>query len=237
MGCRFESCWDRHSPYRLRDFVARETLENRLSRWQGEASDGSSAFDQRGSAARYRMARQDGPHRHLESVRPGPAHGAASQHRRRRSRRSGWTWRRATGRLCLPDRLLSLLAIATRPQRLELWTIRREFHRRRAVRQRGVHRRSLPDRGCAARSDAAARHLLSGRHPHERAADGSAARRARQTRLLLSRHRGGRGRGRRRDRAGRGGSRAHDRRRGQCAVVQARLTRRAGWSGPCASRR
>ncbi len=68
-----------------------------------------------------------------------------------------------------------------------------------------------PDRGCRVRSDAAARHLLPGRHPHERAADGRPARRARQARLLLSRHRGRRGRRRRRDRAGRGRARAHDR--------------------------
>src|SRR5258708_19196003 len=52
----------------------------------GEGSDGSFAFGQRGSATRYRVARKDGPHRHLEGARPRPAYGAAPQHRQSWSR-------------------------------------------------------------------------------------------------------------------------------------------------------
>jgi len=57
----------------------------------------------------------------------------------------------------------------TRPKQLYLRPIRREFYRRRSAGCRSAHRRSLPDRRCPVRSDAAARHLLSGGHPHERA--------------------------------------------------------------------
>ena len=39
--------------------------------------------------------------------------------------------------------LLRLLAAPARPQRIRLWTVRREFHGRRAARRRGVHRGSL----------------------------------------------------------------------------------------------
>ena len=42
---------------------------------------------------------------------------------------------------------------------------RREFYSRGTGGYRSVHWRSLPDRRCLVRSDAAARHLLSGRHP------------------------------------------------------------------------
>ena len=45
--------------------------------------------------------------------------------------------------------------------------------------------------GAPFRSDAAARHLLPGRHSHERAADGRTARRTRSTRLLFARSGGG----------------------------------------------
>ena len=113
-----------------------------------------------------------------------------------------------------------------RSKRLRLWTVRRELHRRRPVGRRGVHRRPLPDRRRLVRGDAAARHLLPGRHPHERAADGRAARRARQARLLLSRAGGRRSRGRRRDRAGRGRARAHERGRDQRAALSARSSAR-----------
>ena len=118
--------------------------------------------------------------------------------------------------------LLSLLAKPARSKRLHLWAVRRELHGRWPVRPGGVHRRSLPDRRRFVRSDAAARHLLPGRHPHERAADGRAAGRARQTRLLFPCSGGGRGGSRRRDRAGRGRPRAHDRLRDQCAAIHAR---------------
>ena len=117
--------------------------------------------------------------------------------------------------------LLPLLAKPARSKRLYLWPVRREFYGRGATGYRSVHRRSLPDRRCPVRSDAAARHLLSGRHPHERAADGGAAGLTRQARLLFPGPGGRRSRRRRRNRQGRGGSRAYDRRRDQCSLILA----------------
>ena len=76
--------------------------------------------------------------------------------------------RRASRGLCLSVRFVPLLASSAWPQRLRSRAIRREFHGRRLARRRGVHRRPIPDRKRAVRSDAAARHLLPGRHPYER---------------------------------------------------------------------
>src|SRR5262249_51019423 len=104
---------------------------------------------------------------------------------RRMTRRLNIAWRRTPGSLCLSDRILSLLAKPARPKRLYLWPVRREFYSRGTGGYRGVHWRSLPHRRCPLRSDTAARHLLSGRHPHERTADGSTARFTRQARLLF----------------------------------------------------
>ncbi len=184
-----------------------------------------------GLPLRCRVARKDGSHRHLEGARLGPPHGPAAQHRRRWPGGPRRPRRRASGRSRLSDRFLSLLGGAARAERAHPWAARRELHGRGPARQRGVHRGSLPDRGRGLRGDAAARHLLPPRHPHGRAADGSASRGARQAGLLSARPRGGRGRGRRRDPAGRGCSRAHDRRGGERAALQARPSARPARAG------
>ncbi len=129
------------------------------------------------------------------------ADGPAPQHRRRRAGRPAGARRRQPRRVRLPDRILPLLGEVPRTRRLHLRAVRRELHRRGPGRRRGLHRRPLPDRLGAVRGQPAEGHLLPGRHPDERAADARAARRAPPSRLLLPGPRGGRGRGRRRDRA------------------------------------
>ena len=69
--------------------------------------------------------------------------------------------------------------------------VRRELHGRGARRRRGVHRRPLSHRPGAVRGHPAARHVLSRRHPHGRARDAVAARRAPPPGLLPPRARGG----------------------------------------------
>ena len=147
-------------------------------------------------------------------------------------------WRRASRGLCLSDRVLSLLAGSAWPQRLRLRPVRREFHGRRPARYGGLHRRPLPDRRRAVRSDAAARHLLSGRHPDERAANGGAARGASPGRAFISASsRRARSTPATRSCKVLAGPERHDRRRDRCAAVFARAATRAGLNGRCASRR
>ena len=128
---------------------------------------------------------EDRPHRRLEGAGSRPAHGTAAQHRRRRARGLGRAWRRAPGRLRLSDRVLSLLADQlgrsdfTYGQFGENFTVEGLSDQEVCIGDRYRVRRRF------VRSDAAARHLLPGRHPHERAADGRAAGRARQTRFLF----------------------------------------------------
>src|SRR5258708_7403539 len=196
------------------------------SGWRSQAREGKSddtlGFSQRRPAARYRVARKDRPHRRLEDTSPRPAHGTAPQHRWRWAGGLSWAWRRAPGRLRLSARLLSLLAKRAWSKRFHLWAVWGEFHCGRPVRPRGVHWRPLPGGWRFVRGDTAARHLLPGGHPDERAADGGAAGRARPTRFLSPCYRGGRSGNRRRDRADRDEHRAHDCVRDQCAAVHAR---------------
>src|SRR5246127_3225549 len=95
-----------------------------------EETDGAFALGQCGSAARRRVARENRPHRRLEDAGPRPTDDTAAQHRWRRPRRFGGTWRRTPGSLCLPDRILSLLGKPARSKRLYLWPVRREFYSR-----------------------------------------------------------------------------------------------------------
>ncbi len=125
---------------------------------------------QRRPTARCRMGGEDRPDRHLEGPRAGAGDGSPDQHRRRRPGRPACAWRRTSRGVRLPDRLLPLLGARARTRRLHLRPVRRELHRRGARRRRGLHRRSLPHRRCAVRGHPAAGHLLSRRHPHERAA-------------------------------------------------------------------
>ena len=67
-------------------------------------------------------------------------------------------------------------------RRLHVRAVRRELHRRRTRRRRGVHRRSLPDRQRDLRGDPTSRHLLPRRDPDER---------PRIPALLVSHHRPG----------------------------------------------
>ena len=168
-------------------------------------------------------ARKDRPHRHLEGTGSRPAHGTAAQYRRRWARETWLDTAASTGpSSSIRSNSYHYWQSELASKRLHLWAVRRELHGRRPVRPGGVHWRSLPDRQRFVRSDTAARHLLPGGHPHERAADGRAAGRARQTRFLLPRSGGRRGGSRRRDRSGRGRSRAHDRLRDQCVAIHAR---------------
>ena len=83
--------------------------------------------------------------------------------------------RRAARRPRLPDRLLPALAGPLRPRRPDARPVRRELHRRRARRRRGVHRRPVPHRRGRVRGHPAARHLLPGRHAPRRARAAGAA--------------------------------------------------------------
>ena len=101
---------------------------------------------QRRAAARGRVAGTHRLHRDLEGRGRGPAPGPSAERRRGRPGRPRRARRRAACRLRLPARLVRLLARAAGPRRLRLRAVRRELHRRRARRRRGVHRRPLPDR-------------------------------------------------------------------------------------------
>ena len=159
-----------------------------------------------------------GAHRDLEGSGGRPLHSPPAQSGRRRSGRPCRPWRRAARRLCLPDRIASLLAGAAEDD-LRDRAVRREFHGRGLGRRHRLHRRPLPDRQRAVRGHPAPRDLLSPRHSHRRAADGGVADIERSAGFLFPCPERGRGRRRRRDREGRRGERAHDRRRGQCPAL------------------
>src|SRR5262245_29157616 len=95
---------------------------------RGDQNDGEVAFSKCGPATRHRVARENCPHRHLENAGSGPTDDTTAQPRWRRPRRFGGAWRRTSGSLCLPDRILSLLGKPARSKRLYLWPVRREFY-------------------------------------------------------------------------------------------------------------
>ena len=148
----------------------------------------------------------------MEGSRARPLPRCAVESRRRRSRRPGRPRGRAARRLRLSDRIVSLLAGSTAPDRLCSRTIRRELYDRRIARRCRVHRRPLSDRQRAVRGHATSRYLLSRRHSDERAPDAGIADIERTTRVLLPRAAGRRGRPRRRDPEGGRGEGANDRR-------------------------
>src|SRR5271169_5729581 len=97
---------------------------------RGDQHDGAVALSKCGPATRPRVARENCPQRRLEDAGSGPTDDTTAQHRWGWSRRFGGAWRRTPGSLCLPDRILSLLAKPARSKRLYLWPVRREFYSR-----------------------------------------------------------------------------------------------------------
>ena len=144
---------------------------------------------QRRHAEERGLEGKDGFHRRLQGSRGRPAPRPKAQRRGRRSGRSRRARRGTASSVRLPARLVSVLGTRARPKRLRPRTVRRELHRGRTRRCRGVRRRSLPDRRCRLRGHATPGHVLPRRDPDERPEYPRAARLPPPPGLLLPRAR------------------------------------------------
>ncbi len=92
-----------------------------------EKNDGSASVGECWFSARHYVARSDGAHGRLERSGSGPAHRQATQHRRRRPRRSRRTWGRTPCGPGISDGFLPILGESSWSQQFHVRAVRRKF--------------------------------------------------------------------------------------------------------------